>query len=346
MGCRKELFGRTKGGREVALFTLSNQQKVIVKIMTYGGIITSLQTPDREGKMADLVLGFNTLGEYLGEHPYFGAIIGRYANRIAGGRFVLDNSEYQLALNEGKNHLHGGNIGFDQVIWKAEEFNQAGAVGVRLSYLSGDGEEGYPGNLNVTVCYQLTDQNELVIEYEAVTDRPTVVNLTNHSYFNLNGESSGDILGHELMINADYYSAVDEGLIPTGELKPVKDTPLDFTVAQPIGARIGETMGGYDHNYVLRKKGNELSPAARVFAPQSGRVMEVFTREPGIQLYTANSFNGTLTGKAGQAYPKHGAFCLETQHFPDSPNQAHFPTTRLDPGATYRSKTIYQFSVE
>ena len=342
---KKTLFGTTKDGAKVMLFTLKNTQNVTVKIITYGGIITALQVPAKDGKMVDLVLGFNTFQEYLGEHPYLGAIIGRYANRITGGRFVINGAEYQLAKNEGKNHLHGGNVGFDKVVWSAEEMQSDQAVGVRLFYLSKDGEEGYPGNLRTIVTYQLTNQNELTIEYEAVTDKPTVVNLTNHSYFNLSGEGSGDVLRHEIMINADQYSVVDEDLIPTGELKPVKDSPLDFTVRRPIGARISKLEGGYDHNYVLNKNENELLLAARVFDPDSKRMMEVFTTEPGIQFYTANFLNGTLKGKSGRVYDKHGAFCLEAQHFPDAPNHAAFPTTLLNPGETYRQKTVYKFSI-
>ncbi len=346
MNIGKEPFGRTGDGREVMLYTLHNDGDVTVKIITYGGIITSLQAPDKEGKTADLVLGFNTLEEYLGAHPYFGAIVGRYANRIAGGRFVLNGTEYKLAMNEGKCHLHGGNTGFDKVVWDAEELKNGKAVGVRLSYLSKDGEEGYPGNLEVTVTYQLNNENELVIEYEAVTDKPTIINLTNHSYFNLRGEGSGDILGHEIMINADQYTVIDENLLPTGEIAPVKGSPLDFTEARPIGARIGELAGGYDHNYVLNKaQPDELSLAARVCDPESGRILEVFTTQPGMQFYTSNFLDGSLVGKSGRPYHKYAAFCLETQHFPDSPNQKHFPSTVLNPGATYRQKTIYKFSV-
>lgn len=344
MNVKKESFGKLSDGKEVMLFTLSNAQNITVKIITFGGIVTSIRVPDQDGKIADVVLGFNTLPEYLAKHPYFGVIAGRYANRIAGGRFKLNGVEYKLAVNDGKNHLHGGILGFDKVVWDAEEIKNNEAVGVRLVYLSNEGEEGYPGNLRSSVKYQLNNHNELVIEYEAVTDKPTVINLTNHSYFNLSGEGSGDILGHEIMINADKYTIVDEGLIPTGELRPVKNSPFDFTVSRPIGARINETGGGYDHNYVLNKNSNELQLAAKVYDPKSKRMMEVFTTEPGVQFYTANYFNGTIKGKSG-IYYKHGGFCLETQHFPDSPNHPEFPTTVLNPGETYKQKTVYKFSV-
>lgn len=345
MNIRKELFGKTSDGREVWLFTLSNAQNMVVQIINYGGTITALQAPGENGETTDVVLGFKTLREYLGEHPSFGVIVGRYANRIAGGRFILNGAEYRLAVNDGKNHLHGGNVNFSRVMWDAEEMESSESIGVKLFYLSRDGEEGYPGNLRATVTYQLNNQNELVIEYEAITDQPTVVNLTNHSYFNLSGEGSGDILRHEIMINANQYTVVNEDLIPTGEIRSVKDTPLDFTVARPIGARISELRNGYDHNYVLNKDGDDLSLAARVYDPESQRLMEVFTTEPGMQFYTANFLKGNLQGKSGKFYEKHGAFCLETQHFPDSPNHESFPSTCLNPGEIYRQKTVYRFSV-
>jgi aldose 1-epimerase len=346
MSVQKELFGKTGAGREVILFTLSNDQNVTVKVMTYGGIVTSIRVPGKDGKSDDVVLGFNSLEEYLGGHPYFGAVAGRYANRIAEGRFTLDGKEYRLATNDGKNHLHGGNIGFDKVVWDGVPIEKDGAVGVELSYHAKDGEEGYPGNLRVTVKYVLTANNELIIEYEATTDQPTVVNLTNHSYFNLRGEGSGDVLGHELMIHAGRYTAVGEGLIPTGALEPVAGSPLDFTTPRTIGSRIDELDDGYDHNFVLDRADGELVLAAKVYEPDSGRVMTVYTTEPGVQLYTANSFDGKLKGKSGQAYGPYAGLCLETQHYPDSPNQTSFPATRLNPGATYRQTTIYQFSVK
>lgn len=345
MNIKKEPFGKTNDGKEVMLFTLTNERNMTVKIITYGATVTSVQVPDKEGKIADVVLGFDTLPEYLAEHPYFGVIAGRYANRIANGRFVLNGAEYKLALNDGKNHLHGGIIGFDKVVWSATEINNNETVGVRLSYLSKDGEEGYPGNLNTTVQYLLNNQNELTIEYEAVTDKPTVINLTNHCYFNLSGEGSGDILGHEIRINADNYTPVDEGSIPTGELKSVQNSPFDFTASRPIGARMNELNLGYDHNYVLNKDNDNLSLAAKVYDPNSKRVMEVYTTEPGIQFYTGNYLIGTLKGKSGNQYHKHTGFCLETQHFPDSPNHTDFPTTVLNPGETYKQKTIYKFLV-
>jgi aldose 1-epimerase len=343
MNIKKELFGKTKDGKEVILFTLTNAKNATLKVSTYGGTITALEVPDKDGNFADVVLGFDNLQDYLGEHPFFGVIAGRYANRIAFGKFTLDGVEYKLAATDGRHHLHGGVTGFDKVVWDGEEVKTPDAVGVKLTYLAKDGEEGYPGNLRTTVTYWLTNQNELVIEYEAETDKPTVINLTNHSYFNLSGEGSGDILGHEIMINADRYTAVDEELIPTGELAPVKGTALDLTTAQPIGAGFNELKDGYDHNYVLNKEGNELSLAAKVFDPKSGRKMEVYTTQPGVQFFTGNTMNGTLKGKSGKIYHKHAGFCLETQHFPDSPNHESFPATRLNPGETFREKTIYKF---
>lgn len=345
MKISKELFGRLKSGAEVLLFTMSNSRNTTVKITNYGGIITAIATPDQKGNPADIILGFSALDGYLAGHPYFGALIGRYGNRIAKGRFVLNGKEYRLAINDGHNHLHGGLVGFDKVVWDAAELGNDSEVGVRLTYLSKDGEEGYPGNLRTTVTYLLNDQNELKISYEAATDQPTVVNLTNHAYFNLAGEGSGDILDHEIMIDAHRYTAVSDDLIPTGELKPVLGSALDFTVAKRIGADINKVKGGYDHNYVLNKTGKELSLAAKVFEPRSGRILEVFTTEPGVQFYTGNFLDGTLTGKAGNPYGKHGGFCLETQHFPDSPNQPDFPSTQLNPGDIYQQLTIYKFSV-
>jgi aldose 1-epimerase len=346
MNILKEPFGTAANGQEIFLFTLSNQS-MIVKITTYGGIITSIIIPDKRGKLADVALGFYSLENYLKKHPFFGAIIGRYGNRIAGGKFGLNGVQYTLAKNDGKNHLHGGRIGFDKVVWDAEEIRTAKEIGVKLTYLSKDGEEGYPGNLTTVVQYLLSDQNELILRYEAKTDKPTVVNLTNHTYFNLAGEGSGDILTHEIKINADNITAVGKGLIPTGELMPVKGSPFDFTTSQAIGARIKEIKLGYDHNYVLNlNKPGELTPAAKVYEPESGRIMEVSTTEPGMQFYTGNFLNGKLKGKLGRFYHKHGAFCLETQHFPDSPNHPEFPSTVLNPGETYRQETIYKFSVQ
>lgn len=344
MNLSKEAYGRLNDGKEVSLFTLQNRH-MTVRIITYGGIITSILIPDQNGKTDDVVLGFNSLADYLGGHPYFGALIGRYGNRIAKGKFTLNGKEYRLAVNDGENHLHGGLVGFDKVVWDAEEIRNEAEIGIRLTYLSKDGEEGYPGNLRTTVTYLLNDQNELAIVYEATTDQPTVVNLTNHAYFNLAGEGSGNILNHEVMINADRYTAVSADLIPTGELVSVKGTAMDFSAPKKIGAEIHQVKGGYDHNYVLNKAGNELSFAAKVFEPKSGRTLEVFTTEPGVQFYTGNFLDGTLTGKAGKPYGRHAGFCLETQHFPDSPNRPEFPSTQLNPGELYRQKTIYKFSV-
>ncbi|NLM38355.1 MAG: galactose mutarotase [Firmicutes bacterium] len=343
MNITKIPFG-VVGGKEVFQFTLKNKNDMTVQMINYGGIITSLLVPDKTGKLDDVVLGFDNLATYLTEHPYVGTLIGRYANRIAQGRFVLNGKTYRLPLNDGENHLHGGNAGFHRVVWEAAEFGDAERVGVELNYLSRDGEEGYPGNLSVTVRFLLNDQNELVIKYLATTDQPTVVNLTHHNYFNLKGEGCGDILDHEVMINADRYTVAGEGLIPTGELAPVKNTPLDFTAWQPIGARIAELSGGYDHNYVLNREGAGLTLAASVRQPKSGRIMTVYTTEPGMQFYTGNSLDGTFTGKRGVKYGKHSGFCLETQHFPDSPNHPGFPSTVLNPGEVYRQTTIYRFA--
>ncbi len=345
MNIKRETFGQTPDGRDVILFTLANGQNMVVKIMNYGGIITAIQAPDKDGNLADIVLGFNTFKEYQDGHPYFGALVGRYANRIAQGRFALNNQTYQLAINNGPNHIHGGISGFDKVVWEAHEFMNGAEAGVELQYHSRDGEEGYPGNLAVKVRYSLNDNNELRITYQATSDKPTIINLTQHSYFNLSGEGSGDILDHEIAINADSFTVVDADLIPTGEIRSVKGSPLDFTTPYRIGDRIQNVPGGYDHNYVLNKSQNELALAAQVRDPKSGRRMEVYTTQPGIQLYTANFLDGTLGGKSGKAYQKHGAFCLETQHFPDSPNQPHFPATVLQPGETYDQVTVYKFNV-
>ena len=315
MNVKKELFGRIINSEDVYLYTLTNRNMTI-KLINYGGIITSLLVPDKNGKADDVVLGFKTLEEYLDKeykkkNPYFGAIIGRYGNRIAKGRFSINGNEYQLAVNDGENHLHGGNIGFDKVVWHAEEINNNNEAGVKLSYLSKDMEEGYPGNLNVTVEYILNENNELIILYEAITDKPTIVNLTHHSYFNLAGEGNRDILNHEMTINADKFTASDKSLIPTGELKAVKGTPMDFIKAGKIGSKINQVEGGYDHNYVLNKE-KDFSFAAKVFEPESGRIMEVFTSEPGIQFYSGNFLDGTLKGKSGKYYKKHFGLCLET----------------------------------
>ena len=345
MTMKKESFGRTPEGEEVTIFTLVNVNGLKARIIDYGAILVSLEVPDRDGKLADITLGFDSLDGYAGkDNPYFGTTTGRCANRIAKGKFTLDGVEYKLAVNFGESHLHGGIKGFNKVMWRGRQFQTDGAVGVEFTYLSKDGEEGYPGNLSCTVIYTLTDSNELKISYEAQTDKPTVVNLTNHSYFNLAGAGSGDILGHELMINADRFTVVDKKAIPTGELRSVKDSPMDFTEPETIGSRIAEVPGGYDHNYVLNT--SEKSPvlAARAFEATSGRVLEIYTTEPGVQLYTGNFLDGSLTGKSGKVYKKHYGFCLETQHYPDSPNKPDFPSVVLRPGETYATVTTHKFS--
>jgi aldose 1-epimerase len=347
---RKQPFGKIAEQNAVDLFTLANAQGVEARIMTYGGTVVSLKVPDRTGKMGDVVLGHDTLEGYLKNNPYFGSIIGRYGNRIAKGRFSLGGRGYTLAKNNGENHLHGGTRGFDKVIWKPKEIRNKDGVGLALTYLSKDGEEGYPGNLAVTVVYTLTNQNELKIEYSATTDKETVVNLTNHSYFNLAG--SGNILNHEAMIKADRFNPVDKGLIPTGELRSVKGTPMDFTESTAIGTRINQQdeqliFGkGYDHNWVLNHADGTLGLAVRVVEPSSGRVMEVHTTEPGVQFYTGNFLDGSIKGKGSRVYEQRSGFCLETQHFPDSPNQPKFPSTVLKPGQKYTSTTVYKFSAQ
>jgi aldose 1-epimerase len=322
-----------------------------VAITTYGGRIVSLKAPGRDGKFADVVLGFDNLEGYLGEHPYFGALVGRYGNRIAKGRFKLDGKEYKLATNNGANSLHGGLKGFDKMVWVGREV-PGGDPSVELTYLSKDGEEGYPGNLTEKVTYTLTAANELRIDYSATTDKDTVVNVTNHSYFNLAGQGQGNILSHVVQLNAAKFTPVDAGLIPTGQLKSVEGTPFDFRQPTVIGARINDKDeqvtrgGGYDHNFVVDGEPGTLRLAARVTEPTSGRVLEVSTTEPGVQFYTGNFLDGTVKGKGGVAYAKRTGFCLETQHFPDSPNHPDFPTTTLKPGAEYKSTTVFKFSVQ
>ena len=347
---KKQAFGMTDSGEPVEIYTLTNANGMEARIMSYGGTVVSLKAPDRHGKLGDVVLGYETLDGYLKNSPYFGAIIGRYANRIGKARFSLDGKEYTLGKNNGENTLHGGFKGFDKVIWKGKEVKSKDGVGLSLSYVSKDGEEGFPGNLTVTVVYTLTKNNELKIEYNATTDKATVVNLTNHSYFNLAGE--GSILQHELMIDASRFTPVDSGLIPTGELRSVKGTPMDFTQFAGIGTRIDQqdeqlTFGrGYDHNWVLNNVTGSLALAARVYEPGSGRVMEIYTTELGIQFYSGNFLDGSITGKNGQVYKQRYGLCLETQHFPDSPNKSDFPSTVLKRGQKYNSSTIYRFSVK
>ena len=347
MAVNKDSFGSLADGTPVDIYTLKNKAGLEARITTYGGILVSLKVPDRAGVLADVNLGFDTLAGYLGTHPYFGAIIGRYGNRIAKARFAIDGVEYGLAPNNNGNSLHGGIKGFDKVVWKAEAIQVADGVGLRLTYLTKDMEEGFPGNLAVKVVYMLTNANELRIDYEATTDKKTPVNLTNHAYWNLKGEGNGDILGHVLQIEADAITAVDSAanLIPTGEIVPVAGTPFDFATPHAIGERIAQVEGGYDHNFVLRSGGGKLALAAHVEEPVSGRIMEIWTDQPGIQLYTGNFLDGTVVGKDGKAYQKHYAFCLETQHFPDSPNHPNFPSTILEPGQTYRTTTVHKFSV-
>ena len=322
-----------------------------MRVISLGGIITHLKTPDRSGALADIVLGFDSIDGYLKDHPYFGAIIGRYGNRIGKARFAIDGKSYQLAANNGPNHLHGGVKGFDKVVWKAEPEDTAGGQRVTFTRTSADGEEGYPGALQTKVTYTLTHDNTLVIDYEATTDKPTHVNLTHHSYFNLAGHNSGDILGHELMIDADRYTPVDDTLIPTGELAPVAGTPFDFKQSTAIGARIDQAGNqqliygkGYDHNWVV--SGSGFRRVARAYEPKSGRTLEVATTEPGLQFYSGNFLDGTITGKEGAVYKHRSGFCLETQHYPDTPNKPAFPTTLLKPGETYRTRTVYTFGVQ
>lgn len=338
-----ERFGAMDNGREVQLFTLKNQNGMEVSITNYGGIVTSVKVPDQDGNIENVVLGFDDLEQYKSGHPFFGAIAGRYANRIANGRFELNGEEYELATNNGENHLHGGVEGFDKKFWEAELHEDENSV--TLSYLSLDGEEGYPGNLEVDVTYALTEENELKIDYHATTNKSTVVNLTNHSYFNLSGNPSQKILDHLLTIHADRYTPVDEGLIPTGELRPVEGTPFDFTSAETVGARIDSIPPGYDHNYVLNNPDSGVRKIATVEYEESGRIMEVYTDQPGVQLYTGNFLDGTLNDRQGNPIEQYAALCLETQTFPDSPNKPDFPSPVLNPNEVYETTTIYQFKV-
>ena len=348
-GVTRQPFGTHPDGTAVELFTLTNRQGVEVRAITYGAIITSIRVPDRKGTFADVVHGFDTLEGYLPRHPYFGAIVGRYGNRIGNARFTLDGRTYTLAANDGAQHLHGGVRGFDRYVWKGEPL--PAGTGVTFSRTSPDGEEGYPGTVNVRVTYTLDDEGALQVEYAATTDRPTHINLTQHSYFNLSGHDSGNILSHEVTIHADRYTPVNEALIPTGELAPVEGTPFDFRKSTAVGARIDAahdqiTRGrGYDHNFVLTRSGGGLQPAARVFDPRSGRTLDVATTEPGMQFYTGNFLDGSVTGKGGVSYRHRSALCLETQHFPDSPNKPHFPTTVVTPGTPYQTRTVFRFGV-
>jgi aldose 1-epimerase len=349
-GVQQQDFG-TRDGRPITLYTLTNTHGVEVRAMTYGGIIVSLRVPDRKGQLADIVLGHDKAEGYIPNPPYLGAIVGRYANRIANGTFTLDGKTYTLPKNDGPNTLHGGMTRtFDKVLWDGEPLK--GKNGVAFSYLSKDGEEGFPGNLKVTVTYTLTDSNELVIDYTATTDKATPINVSQHSYFNLKGEGNGDILDHEIMINADKFTPVDKNLIPTGELRAVKGTPFDFTTSTKIGTRIEDSyeqmvLGhGYDHNFVLNRKGAGLSLAARVYEPTTGRALEVSTTQPAIQFYSGNFLDGSVTGKEGHVYKRRYGLCLETQHYPDSPNHPDFPSTILKPGEKFHQTTVFKFSAK
>jgi aldose 1-epimerase len=350
-GVTRAPFGTTGDRKPVEIYTLSNAHGVEMRVITYGGIITSLKVPDRSGHLGDIVLGFDTIEGYLKDPPYFGALIGRYGNRIAKGQFTLEGKTVKLATNNGANHLHGGTRGFDKVVWTAVPGSDANGVSVTLSRISPDGEEGYPGNLQATVRYTLTDKNELAIDYRASTDKATPVNLTQHSYFNL-ADDPGDILGHELTIHAARYTPVDDTLIPTGELASVDGTPFDFRKGTAIGAHIAadnaqlKNGGGYDHNWALDRSGSGLQPAARLVDPKSGRTLDVATTEPGLQFYSGNFLDGSITGKGGRVYRHRSGLCLETQHYPDSPNHPSFPSTVLKPGQTYSSQTVFTFGVQ
>lgn len=340
-------FGKLPDGTEIEQYTLANSKGAVAKVITYGATLTELWIPDKAGNNADVVLGFDNLAQYTGEHPFFGATVGRYGNRIAKGKFSIDGKEFSLFLNNGANSLHGGKVGFNRKVWKAEPIPTLHGAAVKFTYVSPDGEEGYPGALTVHVTYELTDDNALKIAYHASTDKPTVVNLTNHSYFNLSGAGSGDILKEVLQLDADRYTPVDSTLIPTGELKSVEGTPFDFRKPTPIGARNGQIPGiaGYDHNFVLNGTAGKLRKIGEVFDPASGRAMEILTTEPGVQLYVSLGLNGSVKGIGG-AYQQFGALCLETQHFPDSPNHPNFPSTLVRPGKDYQSETVYKFSAK
>jgi aldose 1-epimerase len=344
VGITEKPFGNYEG-QAITEYTLTNKNGMQLSIINYGGTITKLTAPDKDGKFGDVVLGYDSLSGYLQRgNPYFGALIGRYGNRIGKAQFNLDGQTYNLNKNDGVNTLHGGSKGYDKVVWTAEK---QGDNSLKLTYHSKDGEGGYPGNLDVTVVYTLTGDNEVKIDYTATTDKATPVNLTNHAYYNLSAGTDSTILEHELQLSADKYTPVDAGLIPTGEIADVKGTPMDFTSSKPVGRDIAQVKGGYDHNWVLNKKGNTLEKIGTLYHPKSGRVMDVYTTEPGIQFYSGNFLNGRLTNsKGGAKYVKHAALCLETQHFPDSPNHPNFPSTILKPGETYKSTTVYKFSTK
>jgi len=353
MDIKKESFGKTADGKAVDLYTLTNANGLVAKVTNYGAIVTQLWVPDRNGKLGDVVQGYDTLDGYIQDKAYFGSIVGRLGNRTAKGKFTLDGKEYTLAKNDnGVNHLHGGNVGFNKVVWEASQVRKADAVGVKLTYLSKDGEEGYPGNFNCTVIYTLTNNDELRIDYEATTDKPTVHNVTHHGYFNLAGHGECDILNHELRMDADNITPVDKDLIPTGKLMPVAGTPFDFNKSTAIGARINQDDqqlkfgGGYDHNWVLNNTDGSLKKVGSLSDATTGRVMDIYTTEPGLQFYSGNFLDGTNIGKGGKVYNHRYALCLETQHFPDSANQPEFPSVVLRPGETYKSTTAFKFSTK
>ncbi|MDQ2843116.1 MAG: galactose mutarotase [Acidobacteriota bacterium] len=349
---KKESWGNTDSGEPVSLYTLRNGNGMEAMITSYGGRLVNLRTPDRTGKLGDIVLGFDSLDGYLKKNPYFGAIVGRYANRIANGRFSLDGQTYTLARNDGQNSLHGGLKGFDKVVWESREMSEETEPALELTYLSEDGEDGYPGNLRATVRYSLSDSDELRITYQATTDKDTVLNLTNHSYFDLSGDATGKILNCSVTINADKFTPVNANLIPTGEFRPVEGTPFDFRKPMPVGSRIEDNDQqlkygqGYDHNFVLNTEGEGPSFAARAIDPKSGRVLEVLTTQPGLQFYTGNHLDGSVRGKGGVVYGVRSGMCFETQHFPDSPNHPEFPTTELKAGQQYRGTTIFRFRTD
>lgn len=346
-----EPFGTTPDGTEVTEYTMTNANGIEMKVITYGGIIRTLKVPDKEGNLEDIVLGFDSLEDYVEENPFFGTIVGRYGNRIAGGTFTLDGEEYELAQNNGPNNLHGGPEGFDSKVWEATEVDVEDGVALQLSYLSPHMEMGFPGNLDVVVTYTLLNDNSLEFDYKATTDQATVVNLTQHSYFNLSGET-GKILDHELMLNASHFLPVDSTLIPTGELRPVEGTPFDFTEPKVVGEEIDaentqiEYGMGYDHCWVFDESEEEMPLGATLYEPESGRFMELYTTEPGVQFYSGNFLDGTLTGKDGETIPRRGGLCLETQHYPDSPNQPDFPSVVLEPGEEYHTTTLLKFSTK
>jgi aldose 1-epimerase len=347
MNFSREPFGQTPQGEEVFLYTLTSAKGLRARITNFGAILVSLEVPDRHGRLEDITLGFDHLDPYLEQQAYFGATVGRYANRIGNARFVLDGVEYKLAANDGPNHLHGGLKGFDKVVWTPVEVTASeDQAWARLSYLSKDGEEGYPGNLRCTVTYMLTNDDELRISYEAETDKKTVLNLTNHTYWDLARRGGGNVFGHDLMIDATRFTIVDKNLIPVGITASVVDTPLDFLAPRAIGSRIRQLGKGYDHNFVLNGRPDTLKFCARVYEPTSGRIMEIQTTEPAVQFYTGNYLDGSIIGKGGKRYGKHAGFCLETQHYPDSPNRPNFPSTVLEPGRKFTSLTVHTFSAK